>query len=72
MLDKSIEFKNIIMRCNAEKIANLPAPSLPAGYSIRSFVKGDEINWVRIEASVLEFASEADALDFFYKSLFTL
>jgi GNAT superfamily N-acetyltransferase len=40
---------------------------LPAGYSYSLFSPGDEVAWARIEASVLEFDSEMDALLYFQR-----
>ena len=61
MLDKSIEFKNIIMKIEPNKIKNIANPILPDGFSFRFFETGDEAHWARIEASVLEFDSNDKA-----------
>ena len=68
MLDKSVPYKNIIMRVEADRIADLPQLALPQGFSLRNYRPGDAENWARIETSVLEFASEADALQYFVKT----
>ncbi len=61
MLDKSIPFFQIIMR---RKYGGPDIiPSLPEGYSIRGYKKGDEIAWAEIEASVLEFENVEQALE---------
>jgi len=68
MLDKSIEYKNIIMKIEPNEIKNIANPILPDGFSFRFFETGDEAHWARIEASVLEFDSIDDAKDYFEKS----
>jgi len=65
MLDKSIPYKNIIMRMPHDKVSAQPAPVLPDGFCFRSFQAGDESNWARIETSVLEFDDEAGAVRYF-------
>ncbi len=65
MLDKSIAFKNIIMRMEADQVAALPDPALPDGYSFKLFRAGDEHHWARIETSVLEFFDTEAALRYF-------
>jgi ribosomal protein S18 acetylase RimI-like enzyme len=67
MLDKSIPYKNIIMKLDCKLISSLSDPVLPNGYTFRLYNDGDEINWARIETSVLEFESENDAYDYFTK-----
>jgi ribosomal protein S18 acetylase RimI-like enzyme len=66
MLDKSIAYKNIIMKIDSNDVLKITEPVLPEGFSFRLFVEGDEANWARIETSVLEFETEDDA-----RSLFT-
>ncbi len=65
MLDKSIPYKNIVMKLSAQRISRLESPVLPEGYSLRLFQPGDERHWARIETSVLEFSDEQRALDYF-------
>ena len=65
MLDKSIPYKNIIMRMPYDKVQSQPEPVLPDGFSFRFFQEGDEKHWARIETSVLEFADEASAERYF-------
>lgn len=64
MLDKSLPFKNIIMRIPAESIKKIPEPKLPEGFSIRNFQPGDEQYWIRLKIAVLEFERE-EGLDYF-------
>ena len=69
MLDKSVEFKNIIMRIKADMIKAAISPTLPEGFSFRLFNKvSDSGDWGRIEASVLEFDSEFEAESYFKKA----
>jgi len=68
MLDKSIDFKSVIMKIECDEIKNIASPILPDGISIRFFTAGDEEHWARIEASVLEFDSVGEARDYFEKS----
>lgn len=65
MLDKSIPYKNIIMRLPHARLRSLDTPVLPDGFSFRFFQAGDEIHWARIEASVLEFPDEKAAVSYF-------
>jgi len=65
MLDQSIPYYNIIMKC--PKNIEVHSVSLPAGYSLRFFEPGDEESWAAIEASVGEFASQGEALAYFYE-----
>lgn len=60
MLDKTLPYFNVIMK----RRAGLPIPlhGLPSGFSIAGFVPGDQIQWARIETSVGEFMTEAEAL----------
>lgn len=70
MLDKSIPYKNIIMRRPAERIevvrsTCLSAPSLPSGFTFRLYSPGDARNWSVIETSVLEFDNVQAAEKYF-------
>jgi len=69
MLDKSVEFKNIIMRIESDTLNAAAFPKLPDGFSFRLFDGISDIKaWCRIEASVLEFDSEFEAETFFTKA----
>ncbi|MCT1902244.1 GNAT family N-acetyltransferase [Oceanobacillus sojae] len=48
-------------------LSDIPQFSLPDGYRIRFYEKGDEHHWARIETSVEEFKNEAAALEHFKK-----
>jgi GNAT superfamily N-acetyltransferase len=65
VLDKTISYKHIIMRMDAPTVQAISPPVLPEGYTFRFFQPGDEKHWARIEASVLEFDSESEALEYF-------
>jgi len=65
MLDKSVPYVDILMRRPAsEKPPEVP---LPEGYRFTFFKAGDELDWARIETSVLEFDCEMDALVYFQR-----
>ena len=67
MLDKSIPYKNIIMRMPSDQVSSLAAPVLPAGFRFRLYQDGDAAHWARIETSVLEFHDEAAASHYFLR-----
>ena len=67
MLDKSIAYKNVIMRLDSSKFTE-DEPELPDGCSFRFFTPSDVKHWSRIETSVLEFDSESDAENYFEMS----
>ena len=68
MLDKSIEYKCIIMRLDKNKLEEIGTPVLPDGFSFRFFEASDIDHWSRIETTVLEFTSEDDARDYFARA----
>lgn len=59
--------KRIRLKMIRKDMLNIPEYSLPDGYRLRLFKKGDEHNWARIETSVGEFKNEEEALDHFNK-----
>ncbi|MCK5757835.1 MAG: GNAT family N-acetyltransferase [Clostridiales bacterium] len=65
MLDKTIEFHDILMRRKAG--TPLFEYMLPKGYSFVYYKKGDEKAWVDTEYSVEEFDSKKAAMDYFRK-----
>ena len=65
MLDKSVPYKNIIMRTEKDGFEGREQPELPACFSFRLFRPGDEKQWARLEWSVDEFPSQKQALDYF-------
>ncbi|MBS4197096.1 GNAT family N-acetyltransferase [Lederbergia citri] len=59
--------KSIPLKMVRNNLLNIPKYSLPDGFQIRLFERGDEQNWARIEASVDEFINEEAALEHFIK-----
>ncbi|MGW9019688.1 GNAT family N-acetyltransferase [Priestia megaterium] len=59
--------KRIPLKMVKKDLLNIPQYSLPTGFRLRLFEKGDEHNWCRIEASVDEFKNEKAALEHFNK-----
>ena len=55
--------KRIKLAMVRKDMVDIPQYSLPAGFRIRLFEKGDEQNWARVETSVDEFKDEEAALD---------
>ncbi len=68
MLDKTIAYKNILMR--AEALSPSFSFRLPEGFRIKPYEPGDEAQWAAIETSVGEFDTEAEAKEYFVKSFF--
>ncbi len=65
MLDKSIEYHDILMK--REKGSTLAEFMLPEGYRFVLFQQGDEKEWAEIETSVGEFDRAVDALVYFQR-----
>ena len=66
MLDKSLPYWGLFMHRKARTpVASAP---LPDGFRFIFFSNGDEMDWARLEASVLEFDSEFAALLHFNNS----
>ncbi len=65
MLDKTIPYKNIIMR--AESFSPSFFCSLPEGFRIKPYEPGDETQWASIETAVGEFDTETEAREYFVK-----
>ncbi|MED3651717.1 GNAT family N-acetyltransferase, partial [Heyndrickxia sporothermodurans] len=59
--------KRIPVTMVRKDLLDIPQYSLPAGFRIRLFEKGDEHNWTRVETSVDEFKNEQAALEHFNK-----
>ncbi|OZU89405.1 GNAT family N-acetyltransferase [Virgibacillus indicus] len=59
--------KRIPLKMIRRDLENIPEYSLPAGFQIRTFRKGDEYNWAEIETNVNEFKNEEAALERFNK-----
>ncbi|MGO0059881.1 GNAT family N-acetyltransferase [Brevibacillus fluminis] len=63
MLDKSIPYYNVIMK----RVAGTPLVhhELPQGFSFCRYKSGKEVDWAEIEASVGEFDSVEESLNYF-------
>lgn len=69
MLDKSVPYKNIIMRIDEDDLYKTEEPKLPEGYRFELFCGEKDVkNWAAIEASVLEFPSQEEAESFLTKA----
>ena len=62
MLDRSIPFYNVIMRCSQYKYKDI---CVPAGYKITPYCSGDEKDWARLEYAVGDFNSAQEAEKYF-------
>ena len=60
-IDRSIPYKNIIMRCDEYDIQ----PINESDYHIRKYKNGDENYWAEIEYKIGDFSSAEDAKDYF-------
>lgn len=59
--------KQLSLEMVREHMDALPVFSCPAGYCIRTFVRGDEHLWAQIETEAGEFASQQQALERFQR-----
>ncbi|MBP5605015.1 MAG: N-acetyltransferase, partial [Ruminiclostridium sp.] len=62
MLDRTIPFYNVILRC--DKYAKQQI-ILPEGYRIVSYQPGFERDWAKLECSVGDFDNEKEAEEYF-------
>ena len=65
MLDRTIPFYNIIMRC--DRILPMEV-KLPEGYSIRAYQPGDETAWGTLHVATGDFATVHEAAEYFMKT----
>jgi len=72
MLDKSIEYRSIIMEMNGEKVLSTPAAVLPEGFSFRLHNGSEEdiLHWCRIETAVDEFDAQGEAREYFMEEFY--
>ncbi|MBD3918619.1 GNAT family N-acetyltransferase [Paenibacillus sp. PR3] len=63
MLDRSLKWYRVILKRAAGTA--VPQVELPSGYSFVHYQTGDEEAWADIEASVLEFDSQDEAMVYF-------
>ena len=61
MLDRSIPYYNIIMRCDRFD----PLPESAQGITVRNYQEGDEKHWAEIECSIGDFSSVDEAERYF-------
>lgn len=59
----AVEYVGVVMR--RKNLANIPAHPLPAGFAIRTFRAGDEVEWARIECAAGEFKTTSRAMAHF-------
>ena len=67
MLDKTIPYKDIIMKVTSDSLPQLPQRQLPQGYHFAMYEEGDEIGWANLETSVEEFRCYEDAQSYFQR-----
>ncbi len=65
MLDRTISYCNVIMRC--DRILPMEI-RLPEGYAIRTYQPGDEDAWAELEFSIGDFADAASAREKFVQT----
>lgn len=68
MLDRSIPFYNIILRCDNPLDT---APSLHGEYAFRMYQAGDELAWAELEYEIGDFNSVAEAKQYFLSNYCT-
>lgn len=62
MLDRSIPFYNVILKCDNYIDKEIV---LPAGYHLRNYRTGDEKAWAKLEYEIDDFASVNEAEEYF-------
>lgn len=62
MLDRTIPFYNIILKCDTYKYHKV---CLPKGYSFSFYQEGFEEAWALLEYNIGDFESKESALDYF-------
>ena len=62
MIDRSIPYYNLILKCNEICI---PPVSLPEGYSFKMYEVGDEKRWAKLETEIGDFSSVEEAEIYF-------
>lgn len=70
MLNKTIPYKNLLMKCT--KINEDKLTSIPEGYTFKMYIDGDESLWADIELSIgeFEFMTKEQVEDYFKKEYF--
>ncbi len=62
MLDRTIPFYNVILRCDN---SNVNSAILPTGYRFRMYQSGDEDNWALLEYEIGDFDTVNEAKQYF-------
>ena len=62
MLDRTIPFYNIILKCDDYQDADI---ILPPGYCFRNYQSGDEKDWAELEYEIGDFGSTREAEEYF-------
>ena len=62
MIDRSIPYYNLILKCH--KVC-IPPVSLPEGYSFKMYYVGDEKYWAKLEYEIGDFSSVEEAEMYF-------
>ena len=62
MIDRSIPYYNLILKCN--EICTMPV-SLPEGYSFKMYDMGEEKDWSKLEYEICDFSSVEEAEMYF-------
>ena len=72
MLDKSIEYRRIVMEMSGEKVLSTPQATLPPGFSFRLHdgSEDDIMHWGRIETAVQEFDLQDEARAYFMEEFY--
>ena len=65
MVDRSIPFYNLILRCDHPSPAE---PILPEGFFLRPYTPGDEALWAALEYEAGDFGSSQEAEDYFRRT----
>ncbi len=68
MLDRTIPFYNLILRCDKYPLRQI---QLPADYTIVPYEKGLETDWARLECAVGDFATYEEAVRYFTEKYVT-
>lgn len=68
MIDRSIPYYNLILKCN--EICITPV-LLPEGYSFQTYNKGDEKHWAELEYEIGDFSSVEEAETYFRRNYCT-
>lgn len=65
MIDRSIPYYNLILKCNEICITSV---LLPEGYSFQMYNKGDEKHWAELEYEIGDFSSVEEAETYFRRN----